>query len=287
MIIVGYTGKPSSARALTYAARLAARHKTGLRIRHAFDLPVMDLQLGSGVTPPSKDEATEWCRDVMAEAHAIAEAAGATEIHSEVDLGPVAAVLIQAATPQDLIVVGNHAHNEVASAFLGSVSRQVSAHAPCPVIVVSGSASIACSGTVLVGIDGSETSRKAARFGARWAATDKTPLRLVAAWQPQTMVGMTGGWALPVMQDAGGEVEQAAQEMVTQIAVELEQDHPDLQVSSTVVCGDPARVLLDQAKDADVLVVGSRGRGGFSGLLLGSISQRVVHDAPCPVAVVR
>ena len=287
MIVVGYTGSSPSTPALDIASRLSRRIPSPLRIVHAFDLPTMDVPMGPGIDPPSQAEAEQWCADVTNEAEQLAREFGATDVSSTVAVGPAPGALIDNATADDLIVVGHRGRGEFAAAFLGSVALQVSAHAPCPVLVITKGASTTATGPVVVGVDGSEPSRKAAAFAASWADHLDRELIMIAAWQPQTMVGMAGGWALPMMHDAGDQVEQATTEMLEGMAATLTEEHPGLSVTIRAVSGDPAETLLQAAEGATVLAVGSRGRGGFTGLLLGSVSHRVLHNAPVPVAVVR
>ncbi|MFW6598020.1 universal stress protein [Propionibacteriaceae bacterium Y2011] len=287
MIIVGYTGSSDSTRAVEYAAKLSWRIGTGLRIVHAFDMPTIDVPMGPEVIPPSKDEASDWYREVTDEATEVARRAGAQQVETVVEVGPAHAALITNATEDDLIVVGSRGRGEFASAFMGSVSYQVSAHAPCPVVVVTCHADLDRNGPVVVGVDGSEPSQHAADLASDWANHEGIDLVLVAAWQTQTLIGMAGGWAMPVMQDATDQIEQGTVVMVDEVKSRLAERHPDLTVTATTVPGDPAAALVEASRDASLLVVGSRGRGGFAGLLLGSISHRVLHDATVPVAVVR
>lgn len=289
MIVVGYTGSSDATPALEIAARLSRRIPSPLRIVHAFDLPTMDVPMGPGIDPPSQHEAEQWCAEVIQDGEARATELGAVEITSTVALGPAPGALIGQAGPDDLIVVGHRGRGELASALLGSVALQVSAHAPCPVLVITKHARTEVSGPIVVGVDGSDPSRKAATFAASWADHFGVELIMIAAWQPQTMVGMAGGWALPMMHDAGDQIEQGTVDMLEEVATTVRAAHPDLTVTTRAVSGDPADILVHAAETATAtaLVVGSRGRGGFTGLLLGSVSHRVLHGAPVPVGIVR
>src|SRR5690606_22109922 len=125
---------------------------------------------GPGIDPPSQHEAEEWCAEVIQDGESRAREIGAVEITSTVALGPAPGALIGQAGPDDLLVVGHRGRGELASALLGSVAMQVSAHAPCPVLVITKDARTEISGPIVVGVDGSEPSRKAAEFAASWAA---------------------------------------------------------------------------------------------------------------------
>ena len=130
---------------------------------------------------------------------------------------------------------------------------------------------------VVVGVDGSEDSLRALCWAAKEARIRGARLRLVRAWsyadQPE------GGF------DPSYD-EEAARRMLDESVSRLGTDSTGLEIERRVVCDLPARALLDAAADADLLVVGSRGLGGFQGLLLGSVSQQVVHHAPCPIVIV-
>ncbi|HIT76694.1 MAG TPA: universal stress protein [Candidatus Avipropionibacterium avicola] len=287
MIVAGYTGSSPSTPALEFAAKLSKSIPSPLRIVHAFDLPTMDVPMGPGIDPPSQNEVEQWCSEVTTEAEELARTFGAEDVSTQVYVGTAPAALIENAGPDDLIVVGHRGRGELASALLGSVAIQVSAHAPCPVLVITKGASTAAVGPIVVGVDGSQQSRKAVQFAASWADHLGRSLTMVAAWQPQTMVGMAGGWALPMMSDAGDQIEQATLSMLQDIADEVAEAHPSLSITCQAVSGDPAEALVRAGEGATAVIVGSRGRGGFTGLLLGSVSHRVIHSAPVPVGIVR
>ncbi len=135
---------------------------------------------------------------------------------------------------------------------------------------------------VLVGVDGSSHSDHALSWACRRAEICGDAVRAVCTWS----LGASGeDWALQPGVKAEG---QRRAERVLREAVErVRGDHPAVKVETAVVEGPPARVLVEMSADADLLVVGTRGLGGFSGLLLGSVSQQCVHHARCPVTVVR
>jgi len=138
------------------------------------------------------------------------------------------------------------------------------------------------SGSVLAGVDGSDASMDALRFAAVEARLRGRPLRVVHAWTAPTV-------GFPPIDDVKemDAHERRARMLVDHALTAVGGDLEGLTVDRVVVPGVPAWVLVDQASAEDLLVVGSRGRGGFVGLLLGSVSQQVVVHAPCPVVVVR
>lgn len=138
---------------------------------------------------------------------------------------------------------------------------------------------------IVVGVDGSETAELATRWAAAEARCRGASLELVAAWEVPT--NTTGFGLAPITEDIVKGLQKAAEETVGDAIDLARAEAGDIDVTTAVVEGQAARVLLDAAVDADLLVVGSRGRGGFRELLLGSVSQQCAHYAPCPVVIVR
>jgi nucleotide-binding universal stress UspA family protein len=139
--------------------------------------------------------------------------------------------------------------------------------------------------TIVVGVDGSDGGAAALEFAAREAALRNVPLRIVSAWEVPAAVygaGFTPQMDASTLEAFGARAQQVADDASTKVK-ELQ---PSLQVEALAVAGQPADVLLEQAPDAELIVVGRRGLGGFKTLLLGSVSQQVVHYATCPVVVV-
>ncbi len=136
---------------------------------------------------------------------------------------------------------------------------------------------------VVVGVDGSEGSKAALRFAVREAAVRAAKLRVVGAWQVPAAV-YAGMWGMPG--DQVSPFESQARDVAAQAVAEVKRLDPGLDCDSHVIDGQAAEVLLRESKDADLLVVGSRGLGGFRSLLLGSVGQQVVHHATVPVVIV-
>jgi len=136
-------------------------------------------------------------------------------------------------------------------------------------------------GKIVVGVDGSEGADRALRFAVEEAGRRGATVVAVLVWALLDQPGVPEERRFdPGFGDAeaGAYVDAAIQRAVG--------DHPGVPISPVVVCDLPARGLLNAAEDADLVVVGARGPGGFAGLLLGSVSQQVVHHAPCPVIVI-
>lgn len=135
-------------------------------------------------------------------------------------------------------------------------------------------------GTIVVGVDGSDTSAAALRWALHQAALSGASVHAVTSWNYPEFYGWDPG--VPAS-DFAGWAGEAQQQVVDKVRAEV----PDVTVQCTVQQGDPARVLLDAAAGADLLVVGNRGHGGVTSILLGSVSHHCAQHADCPVVIVR
>ena len=132
---------------------------------------------------------------------------------------------------------------------------------------------------VVVGIDGSAESRAALRWAGQYAARMGRPLCAVAVWQDQLQFGPAAVFPEP-------EFEAEARDWLEKALAELPGDLAPVEVTTRIARGDPVRVLVDLSQDADVLVLGNRGRGALLGALVGSVALRCAHHARCPVVLV-
>ncbi|BCB89550.1 universal stress protein [Phytohabitans suffuscus] len=203
-------------------------------------------------------------------------------VSGEVVTGGISAVLIGESRRAFAVVLGDRGLGGFTGLLVGSVAVQVTAHARCPVLIARGTARE--NGPVVVGVDGSPHSDRAVAFAAEEAVLRKTDLRAVHAWTGPAST--RAGDMLPLVYDPElvGEDESR---LLSEATAGLTERHPDLLVAHRVVRGRAARTLIGQSHGAQLVVVGARGRGGFTGLLLGSVSQALLHHAECPVAVVR
>lgn len=280
-VVVGYDGSPASARAVDFAAQEAESRAVDLEVVTAWDPPMVDLGMGSGsVVDPNLSEAVEnRAGEVAAEGAAL----GGPDAIATVLAGPAAAALVDRSRTADLVVIGSHARHAVADLLLGGVSQQVAAHAVCPVVVVRG----APRGTdrVAVGIDGSPSAGRALDFAFEQASRRGWSLRVVHAWDVAVI-----GFDVDASTYPEGGIIDDVRDAETRLSAEVLAGHvaryPDVAVEVRVARGPAAKVLVEAAVDCDLLVTGSRGRGGFSSLLLGSVSHKVLHHAPCNVAIV-
>ncbi|BBH68050.1 universal stress protein [Actinoplanes sp. OR16] len=268
-IIIGYDGSPDSRAALNWALDEATRTGMPAEIVYADDWPYW---AGPAAVPPAP----------ALDAHLDVTVATAKETHPAVYLtattvaSPAAAALIVRSGEARLVVVGSRGHSGVAG-LLGSVSSAVSAHAHCPVVVVRGEASPAA--PVVVGVDGSAQAAAVLEFAAGQAAARHVPLRVIRTWPP-----VTGLWEeTPLVTRTVTSEERASfDELVTVVRVA----YPRLEIVAEVSVAHPAEALTEAAARAQLVVVGSRGRGAVRGMLLGSVSQHLLRHSPSTVVVV-
>ena len=140
--------------------------------------------------------------------------------------------------------------------------------------------------TIVLGFDGSDCAALALEFATAEAALRGARLRIVSVWEvPVAVYG--GGFAPALDAPTLDAFRERAQALADEAVATVRKQRPAVECEGKAVEGQPAAILLEQAADADLIVVGSRGLGGFASLLLGSVSQQVVHHARCPVVVVR
>jgi nucleotide-binding universal stress UspA family protein len=142
---------------------------------------------------------------------------------------------------------------------------------------------------IVVGVDGSPSSMTALRWAIRQAELTGGTVDAVIAWQYPVSYGAYGsyGWSPVTMDEGGTDFGEIAEKMLADAISKTLDPGSSVVVRPRVVQGNPAQVLLDAASDAELLVVGSRGHGGFTGALLGSVGLHCVHHAHCPVVVIR
>ncbi|TCN32913.1 nucleotide-binding universal stress UspA family protein [Kribbella orskensis] len=283
-VVVGVDGSISAQAALAWAAAEAWSRRCPLRIIHTFSWPMvrnaLDMTL-VGDMNNALQSAAEW---VLAEAEAHARhVAPGLRVGGELFVGGAAPTLLSQAQGAALVVVGSRGLGGFRGLLVGSVSAAVAAHAPCPVIVVhphrDGTAfPTVPTGRVVVGVDGSEVSTAAIRFAFQEAARRRIGVTAVHA---ATATRQHPSFAVPA-----DIVEQVEQQLFAESMESKRVLFPGIDLEVKLVHSHPAQALIDESDGAELVVVGSHGRGGFTGMLLGSVSQAVLHHAACPVAVV-
>jgi len=283
-IVVGVDGSDESLVGLAWAVREAMHEHRGLRLVHAWEVPVP----GYVPVPASVDLVRESAEAVLAESVAkVQEWSPGLPVEGRLTHGPAARVLVDEGAEGTLVVVGSHGRGGFARLLLGSSSAAVAAHASVPVVITRGTEPDEAwrIAPVVVGVDGSEVSEAAIEFAFQAASRRGRGLVAVHAWsQPDPLVDE----AYAVLSEASTRQTEARLAVAESLAGWRDK-YPDVEVSEVVADGHPVDALLAEAAsyEASLLVVGCRGRGGFAGLLLGSVSRGVLHHATCPIAVVR
>lgn len=285
-VLVGVDGSDSATRAVRWAAREAARRGAPLALVSVWT-PVPPGVPHAATLGPYEDGLIEQGRQWLADA-----AAAAAQEEPDVPVttrlagGSVAGQLVGRSAAAGLVVLGSRGLGGFTGLLVGSIAVAVATHGHCPVVVVRGA--LAQDGPVVVGVDGSPTSRTAIRFAFDAAALRDAPLVAVHAWRDTPAAarhGIRGHHAKEQAVQEQAVQEHGAQALERWLA-DAQADHPDVPVERVVAPDGPTAALLDRAEGARLVVVGSRGRGGFRGLLLGSTSHALIYHAPCPVAVV-
>ena len=286
-VIVGVDGSTSAGRAVRWAAREAASRRVPLQLVHA----CLEIRTYTPLRPPrSFGEALRGQgQDHLGAATGLArEIAPDIEVGTQLVVGAAAETLTALSKSAGLVVLGSRGLGGFTSLLVGSVAIAVAAHGHCSVVVVRGPAVDAeppVHGPVVVGVDGSAAGEVALKFAFEEASRYDTPLVALHAWNDHVAEGM---WTMvPYVTLDWVAVERDARLLLAESLVGWQEKYPEVNVQRVVTKGSAARALLAQAANAQLLVVGPRGRSGLRGMLLGSTSRALLHHAPCPVAVVR
>ncbi|MBW0113860.1 universal stress protein [Pseudonocardia abyssalis] len=278
-IVVGVDGSQPALDAVRWAACESRYRHTGLRLVDAVGTMPPTRPGDPRVGVVYREALCEEAADAVAAAAAIArQVAPGTDVGTEVLTGEPVPSLVAESGRAPLVVLGDRGVGGLTALLVGSVAVALAAHAQCPVVVVRGSADggpVPTEGPVVVGVDGSPEGAAALAFAFEAASARRVPLIAVHAWHVTVADRVTSP-------PEGFQEENLAEWLDVWSA-----RFPDVAVHPVLARDRPAHALLEQAAGAQLVVVGSRGRGTFAGLVLGSVSQALLHHAPCPVAVVR
>lgn len=281
-VVVGVDGSVRAVEAVRWGAAEAARRGVPVRLVAAVH-GAADRVLRPELVQRYEDILAAHARDALVDAAAVAvRDAPGVEVESELVTGGAVAVLREAAERALLVVIGDRGLSKVEGLLAGSVSVALAAHADCPVVVVRGpEASGPDERPVLVGVDGSPAGEAALAFAYEAASFRHVGLVAVHTWWD-----LVADPVLAPLLDWEA-IEDDERLLLAERLAGWAEKYPDVAVERVVTRGRPAGVLLGQAARAQLVVVGSRGRGEFAGLVLGSVSNTLLHRSPCPVAVVR
>lgn len=273
-IVVGVDGSPSSLDAVRWAAREA-------RVRRA---PLLLLSCityrGTADGPRLADTLHTRAERNLAEALETARTGSADadiDIRTEVSHQNAPGSLVDRSAGAHMVVLGRRGLGEFTDGLIGSVTSAVARHAQCPVAVIDGWSRVADgTGPVVVGVDGSPNSARAIGLAFEECSLHGAELTALHAWSDQDLS------TLPV-----GANQTSERSVLADSVAEWCARFPDVPVRQSLVRDRPVRHLLEMADEAQMIVVGSHGRGGFPGMTLGSTSAALLHITPCPLLIAR
>jgi len=287
-IVVGVDGSAASNHAVCWAVREAAMRHVPLTLAHMVNAavpmyPAMPLSLGIAVW--QEDEGRQILEQAVKMAEDVLKSDPRIAIKSELRCSPPVPTLVELSQEAEMVVVGSHGRGAVARVVLGSVSSGVVQRASCPVAIIHDEDPSQThpahldQAPVLVGIDGSPASELATAIAFDEASRRGVELVALHAWSDIEVFELPGlDWPA---------VKSDAERSLAERLAGWGERYPDVTVHRLVVCDRPARQLIEQSKSAQLVVLGSHGRGGFTGMLLGSVSNAVVHSIRTPVIVAR
>jgi nucleotide-binding universal stress UspA family protein len=292
-IVVGIDAREeareSNNAAVVWAVEEAKHHRRPLHLLHAVSWPILEspdvfnggLDILKTAGQAILDDAADQVRQLAPE----------VEVSSQLVVAAPTTALLEAAQDATLVVLGARGVSALGSLLLGSVGVHVTTHAACPVVVMRQPAERqgVDAGQVVVGIDGSELSKEAIRFAFEEASHRRLGVTAIHAMPvPRYPEGLADPLAgMPLMTSNFDNGEEEALLLLAESLAGWREKYPDVPVVQRLVRDRPQQALVEAATGAALLVVGSRGRGGFKGMLLGSVSLAALHHARSPVAVVR
>jgi nucleotide-binding universal stress UspA family protein len=283
-IVAAVDGSATSYRAVAWAAADAALHGSPLHL-----ILSQGIEFAYGPVPFVTDDQFDQLRvageEILAEASRIARdtvAGAGLAISTELVFHPIIPTLIARSSHVRMLVTGSRGRGAFRRALLGSVSTALVQHAHCPVAVIhsmSGTDAVSMPRPVLVGVDGGPNSGPAIEEAFEEASLRKVGLTALRSWSDHT-----SGAELPTA--AWESVRDNEDALLAERLSGFGERYPDVPVRRVLVREHPARSLLTESENAQ-LVVGSHGRGGYSGMLLGSTSAALVQSVECPIIVAR
>lgn len=284
-IVVGVDGSAASNVAVSWAARDAALRHVRLTLVHVVNPMVAawpQVPLPGGVAVWQENEGRKILEDALKVAEEAVEDGRPVDIGREIMFAPAVPTLVDLSREAEMMVVGSEGRGAVARGLLGSVSSSMVRRAHCPVAVIHDEDPLMDhpeQAPVLVGIDGSPVSELATAIAFDEASRRGVGLTALHTWSDVEVFELPG-LDLPA-------VISAAERSLAERLAGWQERYPDVTVRRLVVADRPAHQLIDQSESHQLVVVGSHGRGGFTGMLLGSVSNAVLHSVRMPVIVAR
>jgi nucleotide-binding universal stress UspA family protein len=279
--VVGVDGSEGGRIALRWATDEAARRHHPMAVISAYEWwwPGARMAVGGEYAEAVRQQAESIVEESVGQARGIAPT---VDVRGHAVHGQPGRVLVEASAGAGLVVVGSRGRGGFASMMLGSVSHQVATHATGPVVVVRGRADAA--GPILVGADGSPSADHALGTALELARHRGCGLVAVRTYAP---MGLPWGPGVPGYVEDPDERDRLEHELLAESVSPWREKYPEVAVEAVVHQGHPAETLAGLTHRASLVVVGTRGHGGFSGLRLGSVGVGLLHHADCPVLVDR
>lgn len=283
-LFVAVDGSDESRAAVSWAARESCLRHEPVTLIHVVQPVVVSWPIAAeqaNIAKWQEDNAREVLTLARSDFTAARHQAPPCEVATEVRYSNVVRALVDASKHARMIIVGNRGRGALSRILLGSVSSGVLRHANCPVVIAHGKAASpgGADAPVLLGIDGSPASEGATAFAFEEAALRGVPLVALHAWSD---VGV-----FPILEMDWRTYRDEGEEVLGERLAGWQEQYPDVRVERRLVCDTPARWLIKESRKAQLVVLGSHGRGGFDGMLLGSVTAAVASAAHAPVVVLR
>ncbi|KUI25134.1 universal stress protein [Mycobacterium sp. IS-1742] len=284
-VVVGIDGSDSALRAARWAGAVAAACGASLHILHAMpslgrNLTETAAAIQAAIMSYQRDSALIFLR---AAEDAVRADRPDLAVTTEASETPVDEALIDAGRTARLIVLGGQDVTGAAALIMGSTTLRVATHAACPVVAFRGDEVAVSDKPIVVGVDGTAAAEGVLATAFDVASALRVKLVVVRSW---TTRAPAGDVTIPFLIDWEA-LEAAEWSALTELVDGWRQRHPDVDAESVVETMSPARALLSHAADAQLVVVGSRGRNALAGLVLGSTSMNLLHHSQVPVMVTR
>ncbi|WP_270889316.1 universal stress protein [Pedococcus sp. 5OH_020] len=273
-VVVGVDHNPSSDRAVDVGVKQARVSHRPLHLVFA---------TGVGLVPYTREYLATKLDFLRRRRDRAAEQAPDLDITYAVQVDDPAALLVKASATASLVVLGSAGLGQTVDVLRGATAAKLMAHAHCPVMVTPHAATWDVDGPIVVGVDATEHSTPALEWAFAQASAEGAELVPVHTWwweEPDPFLS-GGSW-----EDEWVAMSQTQTLELSEMLAGWREKYPDVAVSPTVVRGQAAEILVEASPSSRLVVVGTRGRGGFAGLLLGSVSIHTAHRASCPVVVV-
>ena len=289
IIVCAVDGSDASKTAAKWAANTAVKRGIPLRLVSSYSMP--QFLYAEGMVPPQElyeDLEAETLEKIEEAKKVAVDFVPDVDVSHQIEEGSPIDMLLDLSEQCTMIVMGSRGLGGLSGMVMGSVSAAVVSHASCPVVVVREDNHVTEEtkyGPVVVGVDGSGVSQKAIENAFKEADARGAELIAVHTWMDMQVQASLAG--LSAAQQQWQVVEEEQNALLGHRLAGWQERFPDVKVTKVVTRDRPVRALADASEGAQLLVVGSHGRGGFKGMLLGSTSRALLQAAACPMMVVR